>query len=159
MEIIHAESAAFRRREDGTIVMLEDGTEREIGTITSAFPLSKPERIVVLKHQQGNEIGILDRLRPLDKESRGVLKQELEKSYFMPRIHDIVEKEERLRVVTMEVVTNRGERTFQVRNVRQNIRKMGRGRIIIKDVDGNRYEIPEWQDLPEAAQETIREYL
>lgn len=159
MEMIHAESTAFRKRNDGTIVMREDGVEREIGTITSAFPLSKPDRIVVLKDQQGNEIGILDRLRPLDKESRAILKQELEKSYFMPTIHEIVSKQERLRVVTMEVITNRGERTFQVRNVRQNIRKMGRGRIIIKDVDGNRYEIPEWRSLPEEAQEMIREYL
>jgi hypothetical protein len=43
--------------------------------------------------------------------------------------------------------------------VRRNIRKFGPGRLIIRDVDGNRYEIREWMTLPARAVKLIQVYV
>jgi len=36
---------------------------------------------------------------------------------------------------------------------------MGLRRLVIKDVDGNRYEIRDWQELPSAAHKLIQVYF
>lgn len=147
------------RDEDGRLTLhLSDGAH-PVGSVMSAFPLTRPGTMVSFRDEEGEEIGILDDVRQLDPASRQIMAHELERSYFMPAITDILDITEELGVVSWEVETNRGQRTFQVRHVRRNIRKMGRRRLVIKDVDGNRYEIGDWLKLPPLAQKLIQVYL
>ena len=113
----------------------------------------------LIRDEEGTEIGLLDDVRGLDPDSQRIIRDELERSYFMPRITDVLDVREELNVVIWEVETNRGPRKFEVRHVRQNIRRMGRRRLVIKDVDGNRYEIRDWIKLPPLAQKLIQNYL
>jgi hypothetical protein len=77
----------------------------------------------------------------------------------MPRIVDVLAIREKLNVLAWDVETDRGQRTFEVRYVRQNVRGLGRQRLIIRDVDGNRYEIRNWRAFPQRAQRLIERYL
>ena len=141
------------------LVLHRDDSVQSVGSVMSVFPLTRPARMVALRDADGDEIGILDDVRKLDPASRGIMAEELERAYFMPAINDILDVREELRVVTWDVVTDKGPRTFQVRHVRQNVRRMGRRRLVIKDVDGNRYEIRDWLKLPPFAQKMIQIYL
>jgi hypothetical protein len=74
------------------------------------------------------------------------LAEELEKSYFIPQIKRITNLEEKYAISHWEVETNKGIHTFSVQN-REEIRLLSSGRVIIKDSDGNRYEIPDYRKL------------
>ncbi|MFP4056053.1 MAG: DUF1854 domain-containing protein [Candidatus Brocadiia bacterium] len=157
--LLKASELRVRRDEEGCLILTYGGRTQPLGSVMGAFPLTRPGRMVSLRNAEGEEIGMLDNVGALDPESRDIMRQELERSYFMPRILDIADIREELNVVTWEVETNRGPRTFQVRNVRQNVRRMGRRRFVVKDVDGNRYEIRDWANLPAPAQKLIEVYL
>ena len=77
----------------------------------------------------------------------------------MPRVTDILDLRERMNGVEWEVQTNRGPRSFQVRHVRWSVRRIGPRRLVIKDVDGNRYEIRDWMQLSPASQKLLEPYL
>ena len=157
--LIKAPDVRFARNAEGRVILRRGGERLVVGNVLSAFPLTRPGRMVSIRDEQGEEVGVLDDVHALDPESRHILLDELERSYFMPRITDIVAVKEDLGVVSWEVETNRGPRTFDVRRVRQNVRRMGLRRLVIKDVDGNRYEIRDWQELPSAAQRLIQVYF
>jgi hypothetical protein len=147
------------RATDGQVLLHRGEQVVNVGSVMSAFPLTRPGHMVSIRDEEGEEIGLLRNVAALDPRSRRIMEEELERAYFMPRIRDIVDIREELSVVTWEVETDRGPRQFEVRNVRQNVRRMGRRRFVIKDVDGNRYEIQDWADLPPAAQRIIWNHL
>jgi len=124
-----------------------NGDKYEVGRVANAFPLSGGLRRVVFFNKKGEEIGILKKAPNLDEESSRLLRGELDKAYFMPVIEKITEITDHLGLELWKVLTNRGERTFEVRRPRKNVRSISHRRIIVKDVDGNRYEIRDWQNL------------
>jgi len=125
----------------------------------AASPITDPGRMVSIRDENGDEIGILDDVQRLDPASQTIVREELERAYFMPRIIDILDIQEDLGVETWTVETDKGTRLFQVRNPRQNVRRITRRRLIIKDVDGNRYEIRNYTELPGPAERLLRAYL
>ena len=157
--LLPASTVRFTLEDGENVVMAVGDRKWEVGVIAMAFPLSNRNQIVVVRDEQGEEIGIIDDVSALDPASRRIVRQEVEKSYFLPRIVDVREVTEKLDLVTWKVVTDRGLRTFQVRHIRQNVRQIGRRRVIIRDVDGNRYEIQNWTALSPRSQRQIEEYL
>lgn len=124
-----------------------------------AFPLTSQERMIVALDATGEEVALIDDAAKLAPDSRQAVAEELERSYFMPRIVDIVEAEEKLSVLTLEVETNRGPRTIQIRNARRSIRRMPHNQVIIRDVDGNRYKIRDWTELPAYGRDLLLQYM
>jgi hypothetical protein len=149
----------LRRNDDGSLVMESAGGRRPVANIIGAFPLSGPGQMLSLRDDEGQEIGLIESVRDLDNESREVIREELERSYFMPEIVDILEISEQRNLVEWEVLTDRGQRTFHVRNVRRNVRRLGQSRLVIKDFHGNRYEVRDWMKLPLHAQKLLEPYV
>jgi hypothetical protein len=159
LNLLAADSVRLRRNETGDTVATIDGSEYVIGQIQSVFPISNRHHFALLRDEHGEELGIIEQAHELDPDSRRVLREELERSYFLPRITDIRDIDERHGVFTISVVTDRGPRTFEVRNPRQNVRPVGGGRYIIKDVDGNRYDIPKLRNLGPKSQNLMTEFV
>ncbi len=157
--LTRASDVRFERDPEDQVRMRRGGETHTVGTVAMAFPLSNPKRMVVIRDENGGEVGILDDLRGLDADSQQVVREELEKSYFMPHIVDVERINEELDVVTWKVVTDRGARTFQVRSARNSIRKLGGRRLIIRDVDGNRFQIRDWFELSPRARRLVEEHL
>jgi len=157
--VVPARAVRLRRDPDGHVVLHRDGRDQRVGRITAAFPLSRPDRLLSVRDADGKEICLLDGLGDLDDESLRIVREEQERSYFMPQITDVRRIHEEMRVAEWTVVTNKGPRVFHVRSVRQNVRRIGARRFVVKDVDGNRYEIPDWMRLRAAAQKLLEPYL
>ena len=87
----------------------------------------------------------------LDPSSRQVLEAELERIYFTPRIPRIHSIEVNFRIPKWEVETDRGRRVFEISSSRSDIRALGGGRVLIRDADGNQYEIPDYRRLDQAS--------
>jgi len=157
--MLQGQNVSFRQDAEGAVLLCVDGQEHLVASVMSAFPLTHRDTMVSLRTADGEEIGILDNLMQLDEDSRRIIRQELDRSYFMPRIIDIMDISESMNVEEWKVQTNKGLRAFLVRSARRNVRRMGRRRLIIKDVDGNRYDIPDWISLPPYAQQPLEPYM
>ncbi|MCX7935279.1 MAG: DUF1854 domain-containing protein, partial [Planctomycetota bacterium] len=105
------------------------------------------------------EVGMLRRLEDLDAESRAAVAAELARRYFLPVIRRIVKCRERFESVEWEVETDRGLTRFATRLSRQEALQPTPGRYILVDVDGNRYDIPDYRRLDGRSQALLLRYL
>ena len=128
-------------------LILEYPDGRQPVTAHRAFPLTSAGRFIVLKDDGGAEIGIIRDIESLDEESRAILESALERTYFAPVILQVHKLEEKFHIPKWDVETDSGHRVFEVRSRRRDIRIMAGGRIILRDADGNRYEIPDYRKL------------
>ncbi len=157
---VETEDVRLELLDDGIELVFKSNNKRHcVARVSSAFPLTTPGRLVSFFDKSGAEVCILRNAGELDKESLQILQEELEKCYFMPTIRAIEEMQERLGVETWRVRTNKGERAFEVRDPRRNVRQIGGGQIVIKDVDANRYLIPNWKGLDRKSIKLLMRHL
>ena len=90
--------------------------------------------------EESNEIGIIEDIKHLPRGSREILVEELQKRYFMPKITKIHELDGQFGITQWVVETSQGDVEFGLRT-RYDIVTLENGRVLIKDADGNRYEI------------------
>ena len=83
---------------------------------------------------------------------------ELERSYFTAAIVRVEAIEVEYHVPTWTVATNRGPRRFELRSSRRDLRVLG-WRVLIRDADGNRYEIPDLRRLDEASRALVDQHV
>ena len=115
--------------------------------LVRSFPLSDPDRYWGLLDGAGKEIGVITEPSKLSPESRAAANEELEKRYFIPLIQRVVRTKEDYGSIVWTVETDKGDRVFTVRNMKDNIVELGGPRLLLVDVDGNRYEIPDMRQL------------
>ena len=128
------------------VVQLPDGTTHTKVEPICAFPVSETSRYISLVDEESNEIGIIEDVKHLPPASREVLIEALQKRYFMPRITKIHELDGQFGVTQWRVETSQGDVEFGMRT-RYDIVTLENGRVLIKDADGNRYEIENYQKL------------
>ena len=135
------------RDESGRLKLIFDNDEKVlIKRVVRAFPLTMPWRYIILIDENDREVGLLRDLGDLDETSMKVLKDELERVYFIPKIKKIHRIKEEFGVLIWETETDKGPRRFEVTS-RRDVKKMGKRRIIVRDADGNLYDIPDYADL------------
>jgi len=146
----------FYRDEFEDLVMEREDGETERGVhVLRDFPLSNEKRFISVRKGEEEEVGIIPYLDDLDDDSRQLIEAELERVYFVPCITRVISVEERFHVPKWEVETDRGPRVFEIRSGRNDIRVLGEGRVLIRDADGNQYEIPNYRRLDEESQGRI----
>ncbi len=134
------------------ILVDEEGVERRVVTVLRAFPVSSEERFIVLQDDNQRELGTILDLNALDSASRKVVAERLDLFYFTAQITQINEMYEEFHVPKWEVETDRGPRSFEIGSTRRDIRILDGGRILIRDADGNRYEIADYRTLDTISQ-------
>ena len=128
-------------------------------TFRRVLPLSDPEHYISFGAGDEVEIGIVVDPSELDFESRKIVREELDKRYFTPIITKIRRVNERFGVHEWETETSRGQTTFSVRGLHQNIKQVPPARILVTDVRGNRYDLPDYRKLDPDSFHQIQRYL
>ena len=111
--------------------------------VVRAAPLSYPDRYISLLDGKDEEICMVDDLDALDAETRAIIEEELERRYLTSVIERIDSLRSEFGTSYWEVKTNRGPREFVVQNVAESAQWLGDRRLLLVDVDGNRFEIPD----------------
>ena len=115
--------------------------------IVRAAPLSHPKQYISLLDVKDEEICMIDDLKSLDAEMRAIVDEELERRYLTSIIEQVSSVRNEFGTSYWDVRTNRGEREFVVQNAAENAQWLGDHRLLLIDVDGNRFEIPDLNDL------------
>lgn len=159
LTLLDPREVTLRRETSGEVTLtLADGTVYRRIQAVQPFPLSAETRLISLRDENDQEIGQLPDYRDLDPDSRKVLEEELTKRYFMPRIEVIEDLKVNMGVMSWQVQTDRGPRRFEVRS-RDDIRYLPHGRILLRDVDGNRYEIPNYWSLDPRSLDLVEQFV
>ena len=111
--------------------------------VVRAAPLSHPDRYICLLDAKDEEICMVDSLRDLDAEARAIVAEELDRRYLTSTVLKVKSVRNEFGTSYWDVETNRGEREFVVQNAAENAQWLGEHRLLLIDVDGNRFEIPD----------------
>ncbi|MDP6042503.1 MAG: DUF1854 domain-containing protein [Candidatus Latescibacteria bacterium] len=128
-------------------------------TAIKAFPVTAGDQFIVLRNEEKEEIGAIQDVSALNPESRRALRTELDRLYFTTFITQINAIEEEFHIPKWDVDTNRGPRVFEMASTRRDMRILENGRILMRDADGNRYEIPDHRKMDEISQAILETLL
>ena len=107
------------------------------------FPITGLTKYIALMDSEGNEIAVIRDINDLMPESREVVENCLREYYMIPRITKFIKMSERFKIWMWTAETDKGICTFEIRNHLTAIKPLYDGRVLIKDANDNRYEIPD----------------
>lgn len=151
---------SVRRNPAGQLVVRLRGRADEVADakVARCFPWSLTDRYVSIRDKDGKELALLATLEELDEPSRRVAEQELADKIFNPRIQKVTAYKHEFGVISITAQTDRGEVTFQIRS-RDDIRVLSPTRALLRDADGNTYEIADITALDPVSRKHLQDYF
>ncbi len=119
------------------------------------FPVSGLSQYITFLDENGEEQFILRNIENMEESQRKLLLGCLEEYYRIPKITRLISRSEKHKIWLWNVETDRGEYTFEIINHIQSMRMFYDKRILIKDGNDNRYEIPNIYELDKRSQKLI----
>jgi hypothetical protein len=112
-----------------------------------AFPLSNTDTYICIRDAEDKEIGILESFAGLPEDMAALVEEELESRYFTPVVKKVLSLKEEFGYVYWDVDTDAGRSRFTARVGHNSAIQLGDSRIVIVDVDGNRFELEDYTIL------------
>ena len=111
------------------------------------FPVSGLTRYITLLDAEGEERAIIRNVANLMPESRDIINDCLREYYLIPKITRLLDTSEKYGIIRWTAETDRGVISFEIRNRHHDIKALYDGRVLVRDSDDNRYEIPDYEAL------------
>ena len=124
-----------------------------------AFPYDNAQSFISVTDKEGNEYGLIRSLSDFEGKPREIIERELKRKYYTPVITKIKSVKERFGYSYWEVETESGSASFAMHDTFRNTAKISEERVILTDVDGNRYEIRDVFALDRKSYRKIELYL
>jgi hypothetical protein len=112
-----------------------------------AAPLSRPHQSLSLLDGKSKEITLLNDPSTLDEASWRALESELRERYLTAEVQSIIDARQEFGATYWTVETNRGRRDFVTQNLQENALWFSDTHLMLLDVDGNRFEVPDTNAL------------
>ena len=124
-----------------------------------AFPYDDANGFISVTDKDGSEYGMIRSLADFEGAGRDIIERELARKYYTPVITRIISVKERFGYSYWEVETASGKASFAMHDTYRNTAKISEERVVLTDVDGNRYEIPDVFALDRKSYRKIELYL
>lgn len=138
-------NAVFSKTSGGLSLTLEHITYENIQLIET-FPFTEPYAFISVRNpaNKNKEIGLIENLeKDFEDSDVKLIKEQLELRYHMPVIEKLLNVKESGGYWNFTVLTNFGETQFSLRSNGSYITALNEKRLIIQDLEGNRFEIPD----------------
>lgn len=151
------ENAAFFTKNGFLYIKYQEKEQRAF--LCRQFPFEMQWEFISVMNDEQQEIGIIRSLDLFEGETRELLRLELERRYYAPVIKSIGQVKERYGFSYWKVTTEEGELSFTLHDTFRSIIHAEEKRLVILDVDGNRFEIPNVDALDRKSYKKIELYL
>jgi hypothetical protein len=131
----------------GQVFATVDGGDPVPVRVVWARPLSGRGRCVSLLTEDKQEVAMVRRLEELDEASRAVAEDALAERYLMCRITRVHSTDPHFGNRYFDVETDRGAVKFILKDPNRNVTWLSEDRLILRDTQGNRYEIAALSEL------------
>ncbi len=154
-------SDTFTLTAGGTVMLDHEGTRYNRVKIVRLFPFSDADRYLSVRDHDDSdrEIGIIEDLELMNKESRDVIRHQLDLCYFTPVINKIMNIKDEYGFAYFHVMTDKGECRFAINMGSNAVTKLSDTRLIIMDIDENRFEIRDVEALSQKEKRMLDLFL
>jgi hypothetical protein len=146
LRFITRDNAVFERTEGGFVSMKTEEEFYPRIQVYHAFPFTDPNSYISIREpdEKAKEIGIIkDFRKDISKESREMLEEQLRLRYFTPVIEKIINIKDEYGFAYFDVLTDHGACRFTIHMGGSSVVNLSDTRLMITDLDGNRFEIPD----------------
>ena len=124
-----------------------------------AFPFDHPESFISVQDAEKAEIGMISDLSVFPEDIRSLLRAELARKYYAPVLTSIRSLRERYGYAYIDATTSEGPLSFTLKDISRSILKVDEKRVMITDIDGNRFDIPDVTKLDRKSYRQLELYL
>lgn len=149
MRFLTKENARFSRTDGGFVALKFGEKEYSRVGVYLTFPLTEPEEYISIREadEKAKEIGIIEKLSQLDKDQQDMIREQIKLRYFMPTITKVLDIKDEYGYAYWNVITSFGACRFTTRMSGDAVILLGESRLMVTDIDGNRYDIPDFYQL------------
>lgn len=119
-----------------------------------ASPMAYPNQYIALLDSKNEEVAFIENMENLDETSKQVIEEEMARRYLKAHIESIYSIQMEYGVAYWDVMTDRGRREFVIRG-HDSTFWVSETRLLLTDVDGNRFEIIDYKKLDTASVKMI----
>lgn len=153
LRYLNKENAVFSRTEGGFVSLESGGKTWDRVKVIRLFPFTEPEKFISIRtvEERSREIGVIADMNDVDSGTREMLEEQLNLHYFTPVIQKILDIKDEYGYAYFHVMTDRGECRFTIQMGGNAVVHLSDTRLLITDLDENRFEIRNIEEL------TVRE--
>ena len=157
---IDKDMATFTRKDLTLVdVTFHDGRTIENVEPRRLFPISDRSRYIALLNESGTEQAVIRDLSVLREADQRIIEDCLQEYYLVPKITCIRDCKERFDGITLFTETDHGPANIEIRVLNHGLRMANDFRALIRDVNDNRYEIPDVSRLDKHSRQILARYL
>ena len=156
---LEPDKCRFSFNQNGFLLLSVDGENKGRVKLIRSYPYSLTDEYICVHDIEDNEIGIIRDLKELDKESLNSANKELQNRYYCPTVTAVKSIKERMGHFYFDVVIDGKSKSFTVRDLTRNLRSANENTLLIFDVDGNRYIIPDQEKIEQKSRRLLEPYL
>lgn len=142
----------------GRLVLTQDGVRHEGVAPVRAFPIGAPDDGIALMSADGHEVVWIPRLDGVQAAARALIEEELGAREFMPEIGAIRAVSTYATPSVWTVDTDRGQTALTLKG-EEDIRRLGRGTLLIADIQGIHYLIRDMAALDRRSRKILDRFL
>lgn len=150
-------AACFLDEQGQLVVRDAAGSEHRGLRPVRLFPITDPDGSIAICDEQGRELACIERIEALPADSREVVAHELRRRTFTPVITRITRSIPFGEYVRLFIETDRGATDITVDT--EDIYRLSDNRMLLKDVNGIRYLIPDWRKMSGHSRRILDAYL
>lgn len=149
MRFLTRENTRFFRTEGGFLSMKTGDKEYSRVGVYLTFPLTDPEEFISIREadEKAKEIGMIEKLSQLEREQQEMIREQIRLRYFMPVITKVLDIKDEYGYAYWHAATNFGVCRFTTQMSGEAVVALSDSRLLVTDIDGNRYEIPDFYKL------------
>ena len=139
------DNAVFSRTAGGFVALECAGKKYDRIGVYRTFPVTEPDEYISIREadEKAREIGMVESLSKLSKDQAEMLREQLRLRYFTPEISKIIDIKDEYGYGYFNVLTNFGACRFTIHMGGDSVVSLSDRRVMITDLDGNRFEIPD----------------
>jgi len=162
--MIDLPSVEFYSTEGGFVGMKYKGEDYPHIVLRRIMPIQQPLNYISIADSEDKEIGILQAVDDLSESQKAIVIKELDNRYYSPEVLEVHSVQDKLGYVYIEMrLKNKQNKEYTkscaIKDVSRNIRMLSQTSVIIFDVDGNRYIIPDVAKLNRQSMRKLDAYL
>lgn len=160
IRFLDAADCEFSKTEGGFLALkLSEEEQYPRVSLMKAFPFTRERGYISIRNVEGKEIGMIRDMDAFPPEVVEMMEYEIHRRYFSPVITSIRSIKDEFGYCYWDVVTEAGPCRFTSRSGHNNIVAITEQRLMVIDVDGNRFEIPDYSTLDAKSMRIIETYL
>lgn len=146
---LNKDNAVFTPTGTGFISLKVDGEEYDRVSVVRMFPMQYEDELLSIRtaDEKSKEIGIVEKLSDFDEDTAKLLASQLNLRYFTPIITKVNNIKDEYGYAYWSVETDKGSCRFTIQMGSNAVVHLSETRVLITDIDENRFEIPDIEKL------------